>query len=276
MQIVKVGNYEVGQGHPLMLMAGPCVLEGYERSLMIGQRTKAICDKLGIPYVFKASFDKANRSSYASFRGPGIEEGLKLLAQIKKDLGVPVVTDIHEPWQAEKAAEVVDILQIQESRDLQHIHVFGCPLCIGTLVNVGYHRYAETPAHLVQNLQRLFIADPGKTVDSRTVGLLVRPLEHVRDAQPIGYSADFFCDPQSHFFRFDHTRPGQEKETIALCVPDTRDVCQQFLCRHAFSVCFFHLRKIWASILFHHLTYIFPLSSSVSCDEERVFTLPAE
>ena len=112
MQIVKVGNYEVGQGHPLMLMAGPCVLEGYERSLMIGQRTKAICDKLGIPYVFKASFDKANRSSYASFRGPGIEEGLKLLAQIKKDLGVPVVTDIHEPWQAEKAAEVVDILQI--------------------------------------------------------------------------------------------------------------------------------------------------------------------
>ena len=106
MQIVKVGNYEVGQGHPLMLMAGPCVLEGYKRSLMIGQRTKAICDKLGIPYVFKASFDKANRSSYASFRGPGIEEGLKLLAQIKKDLGVPVVTDIHEPWQAEKAAEV--------------------------------------------------------------------------------------------------------------------------------------------------------------------------
>ena len=72
----------------------------------------AACDKLGIPYVFKASFDKANRSSYASFRGPGIEEGLKLLAQIKKDLGVPVVTDIHEPWQAEKAAEVVDILQI--------------------------------------------------------------------------------------------------------------------------------------------------------------------
>ena len=112
MQIIKVGNYQVGQGHPLMLMAGPCVLEGYERSLKIGQRTKAICEELGIPYVFKASFDKANRSSYASFRGPGIEEGLKLLAQIKKDLGVPVVTDIHEPWQAEKAAEVVDILQI--------------------------------------------------------------------------------------------------------------------------------------------------------------------
>ena len=112
MQIVKIADYKVGQGQPLLLMAGPCVLEGYERSLMIGQRTKAICETLGIPYVFKASFDKANRSSITSFRGPGIEEGLKILAQIKKDLGVPVVTDIHEPWQCEKAAEVVDILQI--------------------------------------------------------------------------------------------------------------------------------------------------------------------
>ena len=112
MHIVKVGDYLVGQGNPLMLMAGPCVLEGYERSLMIGQKAKAICDELGVPYVFKASFDKANRSSIKSFRGPGIDEGLKILAQIKKDLGVPVVTDIHEPWHADKAAEVVDILQI--------------------------------------------------------------------------------------------------------------------------------------------------------------------
>ena len=112
MHIVKVGDYLVGQGNPLMLMAGPCVLEGYERSLMIGKKAKAICDELGIPYVFKASFDKANRSSINSFRGPGIDEGLKILAQIKKDLGVPVVTDIHEPWHADKAAEVVDILQI--------------------------------------------------------------------------------------------------------------------------------------------------------------------
>ena len=112
MHIVKVGEYLVGQGNPLMLMAGPCVLEGYERSLMIGKKAKAICDELGIPYVFKASFDKANRSSINSFRGPGIDEGLKILAQIKKDLGVPVVTDIHEPWHADKAADVVDILQI--------------------------------------------------------------------------------------------------------------------------------------------------------------------
>ena len=112
MNIVTVGNYKVGQGCPMLLMAGPCVLEGYERSLMIGQRAKAIEDKLGMPYVFKASFDKANRSSYNSFRGPGLKEGLAILAQIKKDLGVPIVTDIHEPAQAEPVAEVADILQI--------------------------------------------------------------------------------------------------------------------------------------------------------------------
>lgn len=112
MNIVKVGDYKVGQGNPLLLIAGPCVLEGYEKSLSIGKETKKIAEKLGLQYVFKASFDKANRSSIDSFRGPGIEEGLQILAQIKKELGVPIVTDIHETIQVEKVAEVADILQI--------------------------------------------------------------------------------------------------------------------------------------------------------------------
>ena len=104
MEIVKIGPYQVGQGHPLLVMAGPCVLEGYERSLAIGKRAKAICEKLGLPYVFKASYDKANRSSLDSFRGPGLEEGLQILAQIKKDLGVPVISDVHETWQADSGS----------------------------------------------------------------------------------------------------------------------------------------------------------------------------
>jgi 2-dehydro-3-deoxyphosphooctonate aldolase (KDO 8-P synthase) len=112
MKTVTIGSYEVGQGHPLLIIAGPCVLEGYERSLAIGKRAKAICEKLGLPYVFKASYDKANRSSLDSYRGPGIEEGLQILAQIKKDLNVPVISDVHETWQVEKAAEVLDIIQI--------------------------------------------------------------------------------------------------------------------------------------------------------------------
>ncbi|MBR4909154.1 MAG: 3-deoxy-8-phosphooctulonate synthase [Acidaminococcaceae bacterium] len=109
---MNVGPYKVGPGQPMLLLAGPCVLEGYEHSLAIGQEVKRICEKLGMPYVFKASFDKANRSSYDSFRGPGLEEGLKQLAAIKKELGVPVVSDIHETYQVEKAAEVLDVLQI--------------------------------------------------------------------------------------------------------------------------------------------------------------------
>ena len=85
MHTVKVGSYEIGQGHPLALLAGPCVLEGYEHSLAIGREVKRICGKLGIPYIFKASYDKANRSSYDSFRGPGLEEGLRQLAAIKQE-----------------------------------------------------------------------------------------------------------------------------------------------------------------------------------------------
>ena len=111
MNSFKVGNIEIGNGN-LFLMAGPCVLEGYERSLKIGKRAKEICENLNLPYIFKASFDKANRSSIKSFRGPGLDEGLKILAAIKAELKVPIVTDIHESFQAEPVAQVADILQI--------------------------------------------------------------------------------------------------------------------------------------------------------------------
>lgn len=112
MNKVAIENFYIGGGEPLVLLAGPCVLESAERCLYIGRTIKDICGRLGIPYVFKASFDKANRSAYTSFRGPGLEEGLKLLQKIKTELSVPIVTDIHESFQAKPAAEVADILQI--------------------------------------------------------------------------------------------------------------------------------------------------------------------
>lgn len=112
MHEVKIGNYKVGNGNPLILLAGPCVLESFERSLYIGKGILEITKRLGIPYVFKASFDKANRSSYNGYRGPGIKEGLEWLAEIKKELNVPIVTDIHNEEQIEEVAKVVDILQI--------------------------------------------------------------------------------------------------------------------------------------------------------------------
>ncbi|MBE6096754.1 3-deoxy-8-phosphooctulonate synthase [Schwartzia succinivorans] len=112
MNTVKIGNFEMGAGNPLVLMAGPCVLEDYERCLFIGRTIRDITSRLGIPYIFKASFDKANRSSFHGFRGPGLEKGLEMLANIKKELGVPVVTDIHTELQPEPVSKVVDVLQI--------------------------------------------------------------------------------------------------------------------------------------------------------------------
>ena len=94
------------------LFAGPCVMESEELVLHTAGRIQEICSRLGIPYVAKASFDKANRTSIHSFRGPGLEEGMKILQKVKDRLHVPVITDIHEPWHAKPAGEVVDYLQI--------------------------------------------------------------------------------------------------------------------------------------------------------------------
>lgn len=94
------------------LIAGPCVIESEEMVLSVAGQMKEITEKLGIPYTFKASFDKANRTSLSSFRGPGIEDGLRILKKVKDTYGLPVCTDIHEPWQAAPVAQVADIIQI--------------------------------------------------------------------------------------------------------------------------------------------------------------------
>ena len=105
-------NIAVGDGCPLTLFGGPCVIESEEFSLKMAAAIKQVCDRLGINFVFKSSFDKANRTSINSFRGYPIEEGLKILQKVKDEIGVPIVTDIHLPQQAAIAAEVVDVLQI--------------------------------------------------------------------------------------------------------------------------------------------------------------------
>lgn len=112
MNTVEIRDFSIGNGGPLTLLAGPCVLEEQERCLLIGGTIKEICKKYGVNYVYKSSFDKANRSSYYSFRGPGLEKGVEQLAAIKKELDVPIVTDIHNEFQAKPVAEVADILQI--------------------------------------------------------------------------------------------------------------------------------------------------------------------
>jgi 2-dehydro-3-deoxyphosphooctonate aldolase (KDO 8-P synthase) len=103
---------EVGGGNPLLLIAGPCVLESEALAREVAAGLKEITENLSIPLVFKSSFDKANRTSLDSFRGPGLDEGLKILADIRQDYQVPVVSDIHETWQVDEASTVLDILQI--------------------------------------------------------------------------------------------------------------------------------------------------------------------
>ena len=105
-------NWKIGTGSPLAVIAGLNVLENIELAITVGKELKAICDTLGLPYVFKASFDKAKRSSIKSYRGPGLEQGLPMLAEIKQELGVGICTDLHEPFQAERVAKVADIVQI--------------------------------------------------------------------------------------------------------------------------------------------------------------------
>ncbi len=109
---MKLCGFEVGLDHPLFLIAGPCVIENEEIIFHTAQRLKEICLSVGLPFVFKSSFDKANRTSVTSFRGPGIEKGLRLLAEVKSRVAVPVISDIHSIEQIRPAAEILDIIQI--------------------------------------------------------------------------------------------------------------------------------------------------------------------
>ena len=109
---VQVKNFVIGEGQPLAVMSGPCVIESEKHSLSTAEMLKKIFSKHKVNYIFKSSYDKANRSSVSSFRGPGLDEGLRILEKVKKELDLPVLTDIHTPSEASAAGEVCDIIQI--------------------------------------------------------------------------------------------------------------------------------------------------------------------
>ncbi len=109
---VEIGDFTVGKGNSLALIAGPCVIESEEIALRTCRQIKRTCLKLGIPFIFKSSYSKANRLNVDSYAGPGLEEGLRILGKIKREFGVPVLTDIHSPQEAKPVSEVADVLQI--------------------------------------------------------------------------------------------------------------------------------------------------------------------
>ena len=112
MKEVRIGEIRIGKGNPLVLIAGPCVIENEEITFTTAQKLREMCDRLGISLIFKSSFDKANRTSGSSFRGPGIDQGLKILSEVKKRFSIPVISDIHAVDEVRPASEVLDALQI--------------------------------------------------------------------------------------------------------------------------------------------------------------------
>lgn len=112
MNPIPIKNFSIGKGHGLTVMCGPCVIEGEDFSLKVAEQLKVIFDELEIPFIYKSSYDKANRSSFKSFRGPGLEKGLEILDRIRRELDLPVVTDVHSPEEATAAGQVCEVLQI--------------------------------------------------------------------------------------------------------------------------------------------------------------------
>jgi 2-dehydro-3-deoxyphosphooctonate aldolase (KDO 8-P synthase) len=110
--MIRLCGHPVGDGAPLFVIAGPDVIESEESALRHARRVRELCEQRALPFAFKCSFDKANRTSGASFRGPGLDEGMRVLARVKREVGVPILTDVHERSQVERVAEVADVIQI--------------------------------------------------------------------------------------------------------------------------------------------------------------------
>jgi 2-dehydro-3-deoxyphosphooctonate aldolase (KDO 8-P synthase) len=184
----------VGPGCPLALLGGPCVIETPDFTLRMAERLKEICDRRGIGFVFKASFDKANRSSGETERGPGLEHGLRILARVKDHVGVPVVTDVHETWQVEPTAAIVDVLQIPAFLSRQ-TDLLVAAAASGKAVNVKKGQFLA-PAdmqNVVHKLEsaggdRILLTERGTTFGYNNLVVDFRALPQLRE---LGYPVVF-------------------------------------------------------------------------------------
>lgn len=165
--MMKLCGFEVGLDRPLFLIAGPCVIESEQLALDVAGRLKEITGQLGIPLIYKSSFDKANRSSHQSYRGPGLEEGLEILAKVKAQIGVPVLTDVHEYTPLAEIAAVVDVLQTpaflcRQTDFIQNVARQGKPVNIkkGQFLSPWEMRNVVTKARMVGN-DHLMVCERG-------------------------------------------------------------------------------------------------------------------
>jgi 2-dehydro-3-deoxyphosphooctonate aldolase (KDO 8-P synthase) len=184
---IQVGGITIGSGGPLLLIAGPCVIESESHAIETAIAVRDIAGRVGVPYVFKASYDKANRTSAGSFRGPGLHEGLRVLARVREKAGVPILTDIHESSQAEPVAAVADILQIPAFLSRQ-TDLLAAAAATGRIVNIkkGQFLAPDDMRHAVAKVtgagaDRVIVTERGVTfgyhnlvVDMRTFPILRR------------------------------------------------------------------------------------------------------
>jgi len=186
-----VEGIPIGAGARPVYIAGPCVIESPEHVLGVAERLAGVARRCGIPLVFKASFDKANRSSVESFRGPGLEAGLEALAEVKRRTGLRVLTDVHEPWQAERAAEVVDVLQVPAFLCRQTDLLVACGRT-GLPVNVkkGQFMAPEDMALAVEKVRstgngRVFLTERGTSFGYHDLVVDFRGVPAMREVAPV-------------------------------------------------------------------------------------------
>ena len=184
---VTIGDLAIGGGRPLVLIAGPCVIESEAHALGLAHAIRDIAGRCGVPYVFKASYDKANRTSLGSFRGPGLMEGVRILRRVREEAGVPVLTDIHEPAQAAPVAEVADVLQIPAFLCRQ-TDLLVAAARTGRVVNIkkgqflapGAMRYAAEKVRSAGN-DRVVLTERGTSFGYHNLIVDMRALPMLRD-----------------------------------------------------------------------------------------------
>lgn len=192
---MNVCGFEVGLDQPFFLLAGPCVIESEQLALDTAGQLKEICGELGIPFVYKSSFDKANRSSHSSFRGPGLEEGLRILSEVKAQIGVPVVTDVHEDTPLGEVAAVVDMMQTpaflcRQTNFIQEVARQGLPVNIkkGQFLAPWDMKNVIDKAKAAGN-ERVFACDRGVSFGYNNLVSDMRSLAVMREAAPVVFDA---------------------------------------------------------------------------------------
>ena len=190
----KVGDVHIGSGN-LFLIAGPCVIESKEHAIRMAEIVKGVTKALGFPFIFKASYDKANRTSIRSFRGPGIKEGLRVLKKIKDQLSIPILTDVHETADVAKVAEVVDVLQIPAFLSRQTDLVVAAALS-GRAVNLKKGQFMSPwdMRHAVEKCrqagnQQVFVTERGASFGYTNLVVDMRSLPIMRKFAPVVFDA---------------------------------------------------------------------------------------